>query len=328
MANAMMPHHVGAYLALALCSLPKMAAVGFRLPRSRPGSFAGRVSAIRTALPLRTSLAVVPGALGGGLQGGVTPPRGGDGNSGGDGRGGDQGGWGRADDGADDGFDLSSGFFTWLASDQVRRAAFAGVGWAAALTWTVQVAQREVDVDVGARVAAAAAAADETSALAAAGPAAFAGVWVLSGSENFDAYLASVGVSSLHRRYACSASVSQTIEACVEDGRPALSVCVRNQLGSRCEKSPMDGKSISSVDARGEPLTKTTSVAPPCAGEFGPVCVTEVRHSRNGVMYERRFLGADGTMVMELTSPSGVVARRIFSKQAPMCAPPDAPPSA
>jgi hypothetical protein len=71
---------------------------------------------------------------------------------------------------------------------------------------------------------------------------------------------------------------------------------------------------VRSQDVRGDDIVKVTSLSKPASGQCGPVCVTEVRHSRNGVMYERRYLTTEGAMVMELTSPSGVVARRIFRR--------------
>lgn len=311
MPNAMM-HHMTTCVALAFCSLPKAVSIGYRHPRTRGGRLASPHSTLRaTAVPAVTALA---GGADGGLvppaDGGLVPPAGGGGGSGGRG----------PDDSGDSGESLPSAFFAWLVGDQYRRAAIAGASWLTAVTWSVRLAQREADkpsgLELGGRGAA-----DKFGRCGT--PAAFSGQWVLCGSENFDEYLTSMGVSSLHRRYACSASVSQTIQSCVEGGSPVLHVCVRNQLGTRCEKCTMDGKPIRSVDVRGADIIKVFSVdAPHGPAQRAPVCVTEVRHSRNGVMYERRYLAPDGLMVMELTSPSGVVARRIFKKA------PDAPPRA
>ncbi|KAG8467775.1 hypothetical protein KFE25_006827 [Diacronema lutheri] len=304
MPNAM-AHHMTTCVALALCSLPKASSMGYRHPRARAG---GRLAGSHS-LSARAAAAPIAAALGGGLGGGVVPPRGGDG------RGDSDGGASGPEDGAEPGPGLSSAFFAWLLSDQYRRAAVAGASWAAAVTWSVQLARHEADAPMSAQLAGTSA--DAAAAAAARTPAAFSGEWVLSGSENFDAYLTSMGVSALHRRYACAASVSQTIETGVEEGSPVLTVCVRNQLGTRCERCAMDGRPVRSVDVRGAAIVKVFSLTKPNRGECAPVCVTELRHSRNGVMYERRYLRADGAMVMELTSPSGIVARRIFTRAEP-----------
>lgn len=299
MPNAMAQHMTTCF-ALALCSLPKAASIGHRHQgRTRGGRLAGS-----HAISVRAAAAPAAATLGGGMDGGVAPP-------GGNG-GGDSGGSGPEDGGAT-GPGLTSAIMAWLMSDHYRRAAVAGASWAAAVTWSVQMAQREAEVTATQQLAN-----NASTEHAEPTPAAFSGQWVLSSSENFDEYLTSMGVSPLHRRYACSASVSQTIESCVEDGKPVLTVCVRNQLGTRCEKCTMDGKPVRSVDVRGADIIKIFSVDKPQGPtQCAPVCVTEVRHSRNGVMYERRYLSPDGCMVMELTSPSGTVARRIFKKAEP-----------
>lgn len=279
--------HITWSLALAVC-LPKAASVGFRVPRGRNNRFRSSQSSARMAIA-----GVLPRAGETAQFAGPLPPGGGYGSNGRGGR----------DDGKSDPEDDSiSSFLAWLVSDQGRRAAVAGVSWAAALTCSVQVAQREVVTPAGPQV------------VEGDGLATFSGVWVLSESQNFDAYLASIGVSPLHRRYACSASVSQTIESRVENGHPALAVQVRNQLGVRSEMCMVDGKPTRSQDVRGDEIVKVTTVAQPADGQRGPVCVTEVRHSRIGIMHERRYLTTSGAMVMELTSPAGVTALRIYKK--------------
>ncbi|KAJ1627160.1 hypothetical protein T492DRAFT_1027118 [Pavlovales sp. CCMP2436] len=290
-----MAHHMTTCLALALCSLPKASSSH---PRTRVGRLAGSRIRVHTSAPISA-------ALGGGLGGvgGLVPPGsgGGSGGSGGLGPG----------DGVQDSPDEYRSLVAWLVGDKGRRAAIAGAGWVAAVTWSVELARSEAGNAPGIIVERNAGVSER---VVVSSPAAFSGRWVLSASENFDAYLQSVGVSALHRRYACSASVSQNIETATRDGAPALAVCVINQLGTRCEISPIDGKPVRSQDVRGDDIVKVTSLGKPALGQCGPVCVTEVRHSRNGVMYERRYLTAEGAMVMELTSPSGVVARRIFKK--------------
>lgn len=143
----------------------------------------------------------------------------------------------------------------------------------------------------------------------------FAGEWDLVGSDNFDAYLASMNVSAVHRRYACLAAVTHYIsEHADSGGRTVLGIRVQNKLGSQTEHAVVGGPAVTTVDARGASLTKCYRWEP-CPS--GRACVAEVNHSVQGRMVERRVLSADGgTMTMELRSPAGVTALRKFQRRA------------
>jgi len=285
-------HHMATCMAFALCSLPKAASTGFRIPR---GQRLSQISARghSSGFPVQAV-----DSAGGGIDG-IVPP--------GDGR----GGRGRGDDGEGlnpSGDDPMTALIAWLSSDAGRTAAVASFTWFATVGISTDMAIREAK-----RLPSRAGGAE--SAALDSGPACFAGEWVLSGSENFDRYLESLGVSSLHRRYACSATVTHIIQASTSGGATELKVCVKNGLGTRCETCRVDGSAIKTQDARGADVIKVNRWARGAGAQGFPICETEVRHSINGLLHERRYIRPDGCMVMELTSPTGVKAQRIFIKR-------------
>lgn len=143
----------------------------------------------------------------------------------------------------------------------------------------------------------AAPAADKT----AADPHSFAGTWKLARSENMDAYLKSLNVSATHRRLAAGASVVHEIE---QDSWDCVDVCVVTRLGKSREQQTV-GAARPGKDQYGRPITKRTTwegrkLKTTTESEVGTV--TDVR--------ERMGEG----MVITLTSPAGVVARRFFER--------------
>ena len=144
------------------------------------------------------------------------------------------------------------------------------------------------------------------------GPIDFSGEWELEKSENFDKYLESMGVSPLHRKYALGAKVSHKITQ--PSGGREVTVCVVNKLGTKCETLVTNGKAVASTDAQKAPITKRTKWE---AG--GKRLVTRVE-TPDGARADARTI-AKAKMVMEITSPSGVVARRIFRCVGGACLP-------
>ena len=132
----------------------------------------------------------------------------------------------------------------------------------------------------------------------------FTGKWKLDRSENFDAYLKSLNVSATHRRIAAGASVTHDIDHAERD-RPKI--CVINRLGKKCETVKV-GETISSTDTYGNPNTKTTSWA-----KDGVTMLTTIDSTVGRVMDVRKLEDRD-TMVMVLTSPSGVTGKRVFRR--------------
>lgn len=287
--------HALACVAITFCSLPKAATFEHRLAHLRARQHAVVRTPLARRLALRASSLAVDGGGGGG---GIDDGRGaGGGGSRGDGNDG-----ARGDDGGDSFFSP----IEWILTDPRRRAAAVAASWGYAVATSVELVQHEARREAGAPGVAGGGG-------AAAASASFSGEWELSASENFDRYLESVGVSALHRRYAVGAKVSQMIEEVSAGGRTALKVCVRNQLGTRCEEIMVGGPPVTSTDVRGEEVVKK------CCWESSGgarVCATETKHATKGLMRERRYIRPDGTMVMELTSPSGVTALRIFRRVA------------
>lgn len=132
-------------------------------------------------------------------------------------------------------------------------------------------------------------------------PHSFAGTWKLARSENMDAYLKSLNVSATHRRLAAGASVVHEIE---QDSRDCVDVCVVTRLGKSREQQTV-GAARPGKDQYGRPITKRTTWE-------GRKLKTTTESEVGSVTDVRERMG-DG-MVITLTSPAGVVARRFFER--------------
>lgn len=140
-------------------------------------------------------------------------------------------------------------------------------------------------------------AADKT----AADPHSFAGTWKLARSENMDAYLKSLNVSATHRRLAAGASVVHEIE---QDSRDCVDVCVVTRLGKSREQQQV-GAARPGKDQYGRPITKRTT--------WEGRKLKTTTESEVGTVTDVRERAGEG-MVITLTSPDGVVARRFFER--------------
>ena len=133
-------------------------------------------------------------------------------------------------------------------------------------------------------------------------PNSFAGTWKLARSENMDAYLKSLNVSAAHRRLAAGASVTHEIE---QTGRDCVDVCVVTRLGRSREQQKV-GATRTGKDQYKRPITKRTT------WESGNKLKTTTESEVGTVTDVRERIG-DG-MVITLTSPANVVARRYFER--------------
>ena len=133
-------------------------------------------------------------------------------------------------------------------------------------------------------------------------PDSFAGTWKLARSENMDAYLKSLNVSAAHRRLAAGASVTHEIE---QTGRDCVDVCVVTRLGKSREQQKV-GATRTGKDQYKRPITKRTT------WESGNKLKTTTE-SEVGTVTDVRERVGDG-MVITLTSPDNVVARRYFER--------------
>ena len=131
-------------------------------------------------------------------------------------------------------------------------------------------------------------------------PDSFAGTWKLARSENMDAYLKSLNVSAAHRRLAAGASVTHEIE---QTGRDCVDVCVVTRLGKSREQQKV-GATRTGKDQYKRPITKRTT------WESGNKLKTTTE-SEVGTVTDVRERVGDG-MVITLTSPANVVARRYW----------------
>ena len=117
-----------------------------------------------------------------------------------------------------------------------------------------------------------------------------------------DAYLKSLNVSAAHRRLAAGASVTHEIE---QTGRDCVDVCVVTRLGKSREQQKV-GATRSGKDQYKRPITKRTT------WESGNKLKTTTESEVGTVTDVRERIG-DG-MVITLTSPANVVARRYFER--------------
>mmetsp|Transcript_18016 Transcript_18016/g.53574 ORF Transcript_18016/g.53574 Transcript_18016/m.53574 type:complete len:260 (-) Transcript_18016:35-814(-) len=131
----------------------------------------------------------------------------------------------------------------------------------------------------------------------------FSGTWQLAKSENMDDYLKSLNVSAVHRRIARGAWITHEIE---HPSKDELKICVVNKLGRKCENVKV-GEPVESTDTYGKPVSKLAT--------WDADALRVATDSTVGRVSERRFMRGDA-MVMELTSPAGVTAYRIFSRPA------------
>lgn len=139
----------------------------------------------------------------------------------------------------------------------------------------------------------------------------FSGHWRLDRSENFDEYLKSLNVSATHRGFAVRASIEHLIRRRPEKDQATYEMCVVNRLGQKCEVFRVGNEPtvIASSDARGDPVTKKID----WEDSGKRVLVTQV-DSVAGRLVDKRKLNNPDEMVMELISPTNVVAYRIFRR--------------
>ncbi|KAJ1461715.1 hypothetical protein M885DRAFT_506793 [Pelagophyceae sp. CCMP2097] len=134
----------------------------------------------------------------------------------------------------------------------------------------------------------------------------FNGEWKLERSENFDAYLASIGVSASHRGFATKAPVRHRI---VQTGTDSFEVCVITRLGTKREAFVVGAAAFTSTDARGDAITKRAIWE-----KSDRACIVTTVVSSAGTLVDKRRITGAQSMVMELTSPAGKTAYRHFAR--------------
>mmetsp|Transcript_10419 Transcript_10419/g.25134 ORF Transcript_10419/g.25134 Transcript_10419/m.25134 type:complete len:215 (+) Transcript_10419:62-706(+) len=139
----------------------------------------------------------------------------------------------------------------------------------------------------------------------------FAGSWVLEKVEgDFDALLKEQGQGYMMRRMAKSmgygvGKVHQTIE---QDG-DVLTITITNPKGTTVMKFTVNGEE---QDSRDPMEDKPVKILPQWDGD---ALVLATRNSAGAALpTTRRFL-RDEEMVMELTTPNGVSAKRVFARK-------------
>ena len=116
-----------------------------------------------------------------------------------------------------------------------------------------------------------------------------------------DAYLKSLNVSAAHRRLAAGASVTHEIE---QTGRDCVDVCVVTRLGKARERQKV-GATRTGQDQYKRPITQRTT--------WEGKKLKTTTESEVGTVTDVRERIGDG-MVITLTSPANVVARRYFER--------------